>query len=170
MSVTASKRAIVRDAYGYCCGYCGVSEVDIGGTLEIDHYRPIAKGGTDDLDNLVYACAHCNRFKGSYWPDTDLSDSFFLLNPGEEDIALHIQLVGNGRLVGLTSRGWFHIRWLQLNRPQLIVWRQNQQQIRQMQETLYQADVTTQRLQERIHTLEREAAELRAQLARSISD
>jgi hypothetical protein len=28
--------------------------------------------------------------------------------------------MGDGRLTGLTSRGWFHIQWLHLNRPQLI--------------------------------------------------
>jgi len=63
MSITNEDRQAVRDAYGYCCGYCGVSESDIGGDLQLDHYRPVARGGSDDLDNLVYACEHCNRFK-----------------------------------------------------------------------------------------------------------
>jgi 5-methylcytosine-specific restriction endonuclease McrA len=59
MSITAEDRQTVRAAYGYSCGYCGVPETDIGGDLQIDHYRPITKGGEDDLDNLVYACVHC---------------------------------------------------------------------------------------------------------------
>ena len=32
-----------------------------------------------------------------------------------------------GRLVGLTARGWFHIRWLHLNRALLISFRQLRQ-------------------------------------------
>jgi hypothetical protein len=165
MSITADKRAAVRAAYERRCGYCGVSEIDIGGALQIDHYRPIARGGGDDLENLVYACSHCNRFKGSYWPEEDYPDSFLLLHPGKDDVAAHIQLTANGRLVGLTARGWFHIRWLHLNRPQLVRWRQTRQRITELQEALHQAEATTRHLQERIRELEREATELRRQLA-----
>jgi hypothetical protein len=166
MSVTADIRELVRAAYDHCCGYCGVQEKDVGGLLEIDHYRPVATGGDDDLANLVYACVHCNRFKGSYWPDADAPESFHLLHPAEDEIEAHIQLSNNGRFVGLTPRGWFHIRWLHLNRPQLILWRQNQWRIRQLEEALQQAETTAHHLQKRIRDLERESAELRAQLAR----
>jgi hypothetical protein len=44
MSVTAERRAAVRVAYDYRCGYCHVPESDIGGQLQIDHYRPCQKG------------------------------------------------------------------------------------------------------------------------------
>jgi 5-methylcytosine-specific restriction endonuclease McrA len=36
--------------------------------LEIDHFHPVAAGGSDDDENLVYACTACNRFKGEYMP------------------------------------------------------------------------------------------------------
>lgn len=62
----AARRAAIRKAYGYRCGYCGVHEHDVGGELEVDHYQPRAAGGSDELDNLVYRCPTCNRFKGSY--------------------------------------------------------------------------------------------------------
>lgn len=64
MTISPEDREVVRAAYGYRCGYCGVSEFDIGGKLQIDHYQPTAKGGSDGRENLVYACVHCNRFKG----------------------------------------------------------------------------------------------------------
>lgn len=166
MSITAENRAAVQSAYGYCCGYCGVSEIDIGGELQIDHYRPRTKGGSDDVDNLVYACSHCNRFKGNYWPDANSPDSFYLLHPGEDDVWAHLQFTTSGRLAGLTPRGWFHIHWLHLNRPQLVLWRQNQQRVRELKEALAQSKAITDRLQERIRELEREAAELRARMAR----
>lgn len=41
------------------CAYCGEP------ATEIDHLVPVAKGGTDHLDNLVSACRSCNRSKGS---------------------------------------------------------------------------------------------------------
>lgn len=40
------------------CKYCGSNE-----DLEIDHIIPLAKGGTNDLDNLQILCRHCNRKK-----------------------------------------------------------------------------------------------------------
>ncbi|WP_436621099.1 HNH endonuclease [Sorangium sp. So ce136] len=40
----------------------------MGGELEIDHFHPLAAGGSDDVENLVYACTACNRFKGDYAP------------------------------------------------------------------------------------------------------
>ncbi len=41
MSITAEKREAIRAAYNYCCGYCGVSEMNMGNELDIDHYRPV---------------------------------------------------------------------------------------------------------------------------------
>jgi len=166
MSVTAERRAAVRVAYDYRCGYCHVPESDIGGQLQIDHYRPLSKGGSDDVDNLVYACSHCNSFKGGYWPEEGMPDSFYLLHPDEDDSAGHIEVAANGRLMGLTPRGWFHIHWLRLNRPQLIVWRQKQRYIAELQAALNQTEMTTGYLQERIRVLEKEVTELRVELAR----
>ncbi|WP_437808131.1 HNH endonuclease [Sorangium sp. So ce1078] len=56
MTVSTEARAIVRVAFGGRCGYCGVSETSVGGELEIDHFHPLAAGGSDDIENLVYAC------------------------------------------------------------------------------------------------------------------
>lgn len=61
----------IRQRYRYTCGYCGVTEVDAGGELTIDHYRPRSAGGDDDEANLVYACVRCNQYKGDFWPDSD---------------------------------------------------------------------------------------------------
>jgi 5-methylcytosine-specific restriction endonuclease McrA len=35
----------------------------------VDHIIPVAKGGTDDLDNLVAACKRCNFSKQDKMPD-----------------------------------------------------------------------------------------------------
>ncbi len=40
------------------CAYCGSTD-----RLQWDHLIPRARGGPDDFDNLVRACAACNRSK-----------------------------------------------------------------------------------------------------------
>lgn len=80
MTVTVEMRATVRATFAHRCGYCGVSENDIGNELDIDHYRPRKHGGQDEIENLVYVCPACNRFKGNYWPKEDDPDNFYLLN------------------------------------------------------------------------------------------
>lgn len=40
------------------CFYCGSPETD-----HVDHFFPIAKGGTDVWWNLVRACSRCNHAK-----------------------------------------------------------------------------------------------------------
>lgn len=166
MSITAEDRQTVRAAYGYGCGYCGVPETDIGGELQIDHYRPITKGGKDNLDNLVYACVHCNRFKGNYWPDVSDPDSFYILHPGEDALTAYLRITASGCMEGLTPRGWFHIQRLHLNRPQLVVWRQNWQRYRELEGALKRSNEITIQLQRRIRELEQEASALRQRIAR----
>jgi HNH endonuclease len=168
MPLASEVRNAVRAAYNHRCGYCGVPESWVGGELEIDHFYPLSRGGPDTLDNLVYACTSCNRFKSDYWPRDNAPDSFKLLHPSQDALETHIIEAANGRLVGLTPRGWFHIRWLHLNRPQLIEFRQLQQNDRVLKEALTQAEQMKTNLQKRIQELEAEVARLRdiiAQLA-----
>lgn len=116
---------VVRERYGRACGYCGVSEVTVGGELTIDHYQPRAAGGGEDLDNLVYACARCNLYKSNFWPtDLDRARGHRLLHPLLDDVAQHLaEDLETGHLRGLTPTGVFHIRLLRLNRPQLVAHR-----------------------------------------------
>jgi hypothetical protein len=48
----------------HTCQACGATPQD-GATLEIDHIKPIAKGGTDDPLNLQVLCRECNSGKGA---------------------------------------------------------------------------------------------------------
>lgn len=45
----------------FTCQYCGASAPDV--VLEVDHIKPVSKGGSNDLINLVTACRACNRGK-----------------------------------------------------------------------------------------------------------
>ena len=50
---------------GYRCRICGRSGAF--NDLEIDHIRPIAKGGKTTYDNLQTLCRRCNKRKGDSW-------------------------------------------------------------------------------------------------------
>ncbi len=45
----------------FTCGYCGNTPPKV--VLEVDHIKPIAKKGTDDINNLITSCFDCNRGK-----------------------------------------------------------------------------------------------------------
>ena len=46
----------------YVCQYCGACGPKV--ELEVDHVIPVARGGTDDMNNLKTSCFDCNRGKG----------------------------------------------------------------------------------------------------------
>lgn len=54
----ATIRAKVFAAKGCQCAYCGAD------ASHVDHQTPRARGGTDDISNLVPCCATCNISKG----------------------------------------------------------------------------------------------------------
>ena len=56
-----------RDSF--TCQYCGRRAPDV--VLQVDHIEPVASGGTNDILNLVTACAECNSGKS----DRRLQDS-----------------------------------------------------------------------------------------------
>lgn len=45
----------------FTCQYCGLSAPEV--ILEVDHIKPVSKGGTNDILNLVTSCRDCNRGK-----------------------------------------------------------------------------------------------------------
>lgn len=47
----------------FTCQYCGKSAPDV--VLEIDHIKPVSKGGKNDIMNLVTSCKDCNRGKSN---------------------------------------------------------------------------------------------------------
>ena len=57
------KRRQVMKRDGYICQYCGAK------AKHVDHVIPFSRGGSDELDNLVAACAHCNFHKSAQTPE-----------------------------------------------------------------------------------------------------
>lgn len=67
----------------FTCQYCGRTVPDV--ILQVDHIKPVAKGGTNDIINLVTSCRDCNLGKGA----RELSDDTILQKQQEQlqDIA-----------------------------------------------------------------------------------
>lgn len=81
-----------RDSF--TCQYCGKSAPDV--VLSVDHIDPVAKGGSNDILNLITSCASCNQGKS----DIPLDDNSTLakqkamldeLNEKREQLKLMIQ-------------------------------------------------------------------------------
>lgn len=47
----------------FTCQYCGRMAPDV--VLQVDHIKPVSKGGKNDILNLVTSCADCNNGKSN---------------------------------------------------------------------------------------------------------
>lgn len=81
-----------RDSFK--CQYCGRAAPDV--LLQVDHIRPVSKGGGGDILNLITSCFDCNSGKS----DRELSDNSVLakqraqleeLNERREQLELMLQ-------------------------------------------------------------------------------
>ena len=63
--ISAEFRQTVADRANLLCEYCLIAEVDTFYGCEVDHIISLKHGGSSEADNLAYACALCNRAKGS---------------------------------------------------------------------------------------------------------
>src|SRR5947207_50583 len=62
-SISKKIRFEVFKRDSFTCQYCGDKAPDA--ILCVDHIKPVATGGSDDLLNLVTACQSCNQGKGA---------------------------------------------------------------------------------------------------------
>lgn len=93
MTIPESVRQHVRTVARNRCGYCLIAEEFVYASLEIEHIRPTAKGGTDDEENLWLACRRCNNFKRDQIDAIDpLSEAkVTLFNPRSQDWSAHFE-------------------------------------------------------------------------------
>lgn len=139
------RRKNIRERYNVKCGYCEVHERDAGATLTIDHHRPLAYGGTDSEENLVYCCPRGNQHKGAYWHEVHVPH-IRLLHPLNDKLTQHIFQQQDAQLLGQTPEGVFYIQRLHLNRPQLIEHRLQKQEIQRRLDKIRE-------LRQRLHDL-----------------
>jgi len=144
----------IRQRFQFRCGYCGVSEREVGAKLTVDHFQPRSQGGLDEPGNWVYCCHACNEFKGNCWQP---SSPHRILHPLRDDLATHLVEQDDGTLHALSETGTFHIETLHLNRLQLVAYRCERRRLEAAQQTRG-------RLLERLQNLEEQLKSLTAQL------
>jgi hypothetical protein len=148
-------REALRRRFNFRCGYCGVSEREVGAELTVDHFQPCSRGGADERANWVYSCFTCNNHKSDVWASDSRQR---ILHPLRDRPARHIAEQPDGTLIGLTETGRFHIAQLQLNRPPLIAHRLARRRQVELEQALKEALHLQEELRRRIEALEEAVA------------
>jgi hypothetical protein len=63
--INADTRQLVAERANLLCEYCLIGEIDSFYGCQVDHVISRKHGGSSDAFNLAFACALCNRAKGS---------------------------------------------------------------------------------------------------------
>ena len=117
--ITAQNKALVAKRARYCCEYCLSQVAYSPDSFSIDHVVPRTVGGTNDLENLAFACLGCNTRKFTFTaavdPVTGLEAPLY--HPRHHQWHDHFMWDDDFfLLVGLTPTGRATIERLQLNR------------------------------------------------------
>lgn len=126
MGISNTKREKVIRRAGRCCEYCRIAETDDIPSFHVDHIVPIKHQGNDDLDNLAWACYHCNSYKGSNMAAADplTGEATFLFNPRTQVWEEHFKVNQNGILTGITAEGRVTIEVMRINEEARVQYRQ----------------------------------------------
>lgn len=116
------KKQVFERARG-CCEYC-LSQVKYApDPFSIEHIMPRSKGGSDDPDNLAWACMGCN---GTKYNETSAIDPITmetvpLYNPRTQNWSDHFQWSSTlTHVFGRTAIGRATVEKLSLNREGLV--------------------------------------------------
>lgn len=113
--ISAELRQTIADRAKQLCEYCLIAEADTFYGCEVDHIISLKHGGSSDPDNFAYACAPCNRAKGSDVASISAAGEvtrFF--NPRADRWAEHFRLEG-ASIQPLTTVGEVTARILGFN-------------------------------------------------------
>jgi hypothetical protein len=106
------------------CEYCRIHEDDMFIGFEIDHIIANKHGGGDEIENLAYACPHCNQHKGSdlvTFVDS-YDDIVMLYNPRKHIWEEHFE-TNLGEIIAKTKIGRATVKLLKMNDIDLIILR-----------------------------------------------
>lgn len=114
--VPAELRRFVADRADRLCEYRLVHEDDRGFGCHVDHIISEKHGGLTEEGNLAYACAPCNRAKGSDIGSIPEEGGAFvrLYNPRIDKWHEHFKVDGS-QIIGLTDVGRVTVKILRLN-------------------------------------------------------
>lgn len=94
--ISTELRQTIADRAKQSCEYCLIAEADTFYSCEVDHIISLKHGGSSNADNLAYACALCNRAKGSDVGSISASGEFIrFFNPRTDHWSAHFKLEGS---------------------------------------------------------------------------
>jgi len=113
--ISAELRQTVADRAKELCEYCLIAEAATFYGCEVDHIISLKHGGSTEPDNLAYACALCNRAKGSDIGSLSTAGEFTrFFNPRTDRWSDHFRLEG-ATIRSLTTIGDVTARILGFN-------------------------------------------------------
>ena len=120
--LSAKTKLLVAVRADRICEYCRCPEQFSSTTFSVEHIHPRQLGGTDELDNLAFACQGCNNIKftktSGIDPETAKTVPFF--HPRRQEWAEHFAWSDSLQIVlGLTPSGRATIDALKLNREEV---------------------------------------------------
>lgn len=119
------RQQIAKNA-NFKCEYCLTPEFFLATTFHIDHIKSIKHGGKTLLQNLAYACPHCNQNKGSDIASyTDEDELVRLFNPRKDVWSEHFEVIKSGILSPLSSIGEVTINTLSFNQLERVIFRKS---------------------------------------------
>ena len=124
-SVPTALRQLVAQRARRLCEYCLIHEDDTFFGCEVEHIISQKHAGTTTEQNLAYACAICNRHKGSDIASLTLAGGQLcrLFNPRTDRWAEHFALEG-ATIKSLTEVGDVTSRLLQFNHADQVLERE----------------------------------------------
>jgi len=120
-----SFRLKVANRANFRCEYCLVPEYFLATIFHVDHIRSTKHGGLSVLENLAFACPHCNQNKGSdvaTFTDAEDEETIRLFNPRKDDWNAHFE-VQDGEIIPMTKIGEATARILGFNQPDRLIFR-----------------------------------------------
>ncbi|MBI2182409.1 MAG: HNH endonuclease [Deltaproteobacteria bacterium] len=123
--INAALRQLVATRADYLCEYCLIHEEDSFFGCEVDHIISEKHGGQTEAENLAYACAFCNRSKGSDVGSLVQRTGAFVrfFNPRTDRWADHFAL-DRVTIIALSDVGEVTVRILDLNNSERLFERQ----------------------------------------------
>lgn len=125
-SISPFLRSQVAERAAFRCEYCLVPERFLATVFHVDHVRNLKHGGLTQLENLAYACPHCNQNKGSNvatFADEIGEVTVRIFNPRRDTWEVHFEL-DQGLVLAKTAIGKATIDVLGMNQPDRLIFRQ----------------------------------------------
>src|ERR1051325_5285755 len=109
-------RAYVAERAGYACEYCLLPDRLFTGAFHVEHVIPRVHGGTDEPNNLAYACSRCNENKSVNLSGIDAMTGqvAVLYNPRNQKWSEHFH-IEFAAIAGLTETGRATVIVLRMN-------------------------------------------------------